>query len=70
MAERARALSDRRERLAGARRVAAAAQLIKGERTIGFACTFAVESIDAIDAIENTVEAAGGEVGRDGRYLR
>ena len=34
-------------------------ELVKGKRTIGFECTFAVESIDAT---EKAVKAAGGKV--------
>jgi len=34
-------------------------ELVKGQRTIGFECTFAVESIDAT---EKAVKAAGGKV--------
>jgi predicted enzyme related to lactoylglutathione lyase len=34
-------------------------ELVKGHRTIGFECTFAVESIDAT---EKAVKAAGGKV--------
>lgn len=34
-------------------------ELVKGTRTVGFECTFAVESIDAA---EKAVKAAGGKV--------
>src|SRR3954464_11319495 len=34
-------------------------ELVKGQRTLGFECTFAVESIDAT---EQAVKAAGGKV--------
>jgi hypothetical protein len=34
-------------------------ELVKGQRTVGFECTFAVESIDAT---ERAVKAAGGKV--------
>ena len=34
-------------------------ELVKGQRTIGFECTFAVQSIDAT---EKAVKAAGGKV--------
>jgi predicted enzyme related to lactoylglutathione lyase len=34
-------------------------ELVKGQRTVGFECTFAV---DSIDATEKAVKAAGGKV--------
>lgn len=37
-------------------------ELVKGQRTVGFECTFAVESIDAT---AQAVEAAGGKVVMD-----